>query len=257
MSTIETGQSVEALKLASELREFSHVLVTSRAIAAASALEALASKVAELEVGEKVRQRLLDLVRHQRAELYEANLISTEEYARLLSEEGSVARLETYDDMRQRIQEMESPSPEKTDWCPTCKQGWDCAKRDQESRGELHAARQRIQTLESQSAAMRSALEAERQCLKALRPSLKSSEIWSAVSGDQCIETLDTALATDAGKDLAQDKAIVDWLDTHFSQMPWRGGVDGRPGWFSRDLCKEFPTFRAACMDAMKAEGAK
>jgi len=47
-------------------------------------------------------ERLRDLVRHQRGELYEADLISDEEYANLVVTDGkaSVARLHTYDDLR-------------------------------------------------------------------------------------------------------------------------------------------------------------
>jgi hypothetical protein len=46
--------------------------------------------------------RLRDLVRHQRGELYEADLISDDEYANLVVTDGkaSVARLHTYDDLR-------------------------------------------------------------------------------------------------------------------------------------------------------------
>ena len=36
------------------------------------------------------------------------------------------------------------PSPQTTDWCPTCKQGWDCAKHDQESRAALSTAQKEI-----------------------------------------------------------------------------------------------------------------
>ena len=47
-------------------------------------------------------ERLRDLVRHQRGELYEADLISDKEYANLVVTDGkaSVARLHTYDDLR-------------------------------------------------------------------------------------------------------------------------------------------------------------
>lgn len=38
------------------------------------------------------------------------------------------------------------PSPQTTDWCPTCKQGWECSKRDQESRIELHEMEERMRT---------------------------------------------------------------------------------------------------------------
>ena len=54
-----------------------------------------------LAAGER-EARLRDLVRYQRAELHAAKLISDEEYAELLSDGGSVARLHSYDDLRKR-----------------------------------------------------------------------------------------------------------------------------------------------------------
>lgn len=42
-------------------------------------------------------QRLWDLVRYQRAELYAASLITDEEYAELASDHAAVKRLEAYD----------------------------------------------------------------------------------------------------------------------------------------------------------------
>lgn len=50
-------------------------------------------------------------------------------------------------------------SSSKTDWCPCCKQGWDCATRDKESRVKLHQA-------EAQRDQMREALEACEQVLR-------------------------------------------------------------------------------------------
>ncbi len=52
-------------------------------------------------------QRLLDLVRQQRVELLTSRLITEEEYARLASVPGSVARLESYDDMRASLTRLE------------------------------------------------------------------------------------------------------------------------------------------------------
>lgn len=55
--------------------------------------------------------RLFDLVRYQRMELHEAGLITGEEYADLLNDprsKGAVARLETYDDMKARVDAAES-----------------------------------------------------------------------------------------------------------------------------------------------------
>lgn len=51
----------------------------------------------------KERDRLWDLVRHQRSELHEAELITDEEYAALAQDHASVARLETYDRLRQAL----------------------------------------------------------------------------------------------------------------------------------------------------------
>ena len=48
------------------------------------------------------RQRLHDLVRHQRGALYDAELITNEEYAALAEDHGAVARLEGYDALRAR-----------------------------------------------------------------------------------------------------------------------------------------------------------
>lgn len=53
-------------------------------------------------------QRLRDLVRHQRAELHAAGLISDEEYAELLSDHGSVDRLHSYDALRERLRVAEA-----------------------------------------------------------------------------------------------------------------------------------------------------
>lgn len=52
---------------------------------------------------EKERERLFDLVRYQRAELHQAELISDGEYTSLLADYSSKARLETYDDMRKQL----------------------------------------------------------------------------------------------------------------------------------------------------------
>jgi hypothetical protein len=53
-------------------------------------------------------QRLFDLVRFCRAELLKEGLITEDEYAELLSESGSVDRLQKYDRMQKRIKELES-----------------------------------------------------------------------------------------------------------------------------------------------------
>ena len=60
--------------------------------------------LAERERGLRAtNERLYDLVRHQRGELYEAELISDEELASLASAQGSVERLTTYDDLRAQL----------------------------------------------------------------------------------------------------------------------------------------------------------
>lgn len=48
-------------------------------------------------------QRLSDLVRHQRGALYDAELITDEEYAALVEDPGAVSRLETIDELREKI----------------------------------------------------------------------------------------------------------------------------------------------------------
>lgn len=55
-----------------------------------------------------VALRLHDLVRHQRGAIYDAGLLTDEEYAALAADHGAVARLETYDGMRARIVAMEA-----------------------------------------------------------------------------------------------------------------------------------------------------
>lgn len=40
-------------------------------------------------------------------------------------------------DLEVRLAEFESASSSKSDWCPCCKQGWDCAEEDQKHRKEL------------------------------------------------------------------------------------------------------------------------
>lgn len=58
--------------------------------------------------GEIPCSRLFDLVRHQRFELFQAQLITEAEYALLAFEHSAVSRLETYDAMRQRIAVLEA-----------------------------------------------------------------------------------------------------------------------------------------------------
>jgi hypothetical protein len=53
-------------------------------------------------------QRLMDLVRHQRMELLDADLITREEYAALAQEQGAVARLESYDQVREKMAHLDS-----------------------------------------------------------------------------------------------------------------------------------------------------
>lgn len=48
-------------------------------------------------------RRLWDLVRYQRMELHDAELISDQEYADLASDHGSVKRLETYESLRRDL----------------------------------------------------------------------------------------------------------------------------------------------------------
>ena len=61
--------------------------------------------LAELDETRKRLGRLFDLVRHQRGELHEAELITDEEYVALAAAQGSVRRLETYDGLRKRLAE--------------------------------------------------------------------------------------------------------------------------------------------------------
>lgn len=53
-----------------------------------------------------LRQRLWDLVRFQRSELFQAGLLSEEEYAELAEDHPAVARLESYDEMRLRLKQI-------------------------------------------------------------------------------------------------------------------------------------------------------
>lgn len=52
------------------------------------------------------KQRLFDLVRQQRMELHESGLISDKEYADLAMAKGSVERLETYDELRSELADL-------------------------------------------------------------------------------------------------------------------------------------------------------
>ena len=61
-------------------------------------------------------QRLWDLVRHQRAELHETDLITDEEYAMLAEDHPAVARLETYDSLRTRADAAEAVLVEVRAW---------------------------------------------------------------------------------------------------------------------------------------------
>ena len=59
-------------------------------------------------------ERLFDLVRFMRAELYDAELITNDEYVELCTEgatglmRGSVRRLETYDELINRVKKLET-----------------------------------------------------------------------------------------------------------------------------------------------------
>lgn len=57
---------------------------------------------------DSLTQRLFDLVRYQRHELFEANLISDEEFTELAKEHAAVARLESYDEVRAKITALEA-----------------------------------------------------------------------------------------------------------------------------------------------------
>ncbi len=51
-------------------------------------------------------ERLRDLVRHQRGPLFDAGLLTNEEYASLAADHGAVDRLETYDDLRKEVEHL-------------------------------------------------------------------------------------------------------------------------------------------------------
>lgn len=56
------------------------------------------------------RQRLWDLARFCRVELLDADLITTDEYAELVSDSDGRGRLETYDQLRSRVAELATAS---------------------------------------------------------------------------------------------------------------------------------------------------
>lgn len=61
---------------------------------------------------------------------------------------------------------------------------------------------------EAGAAALREALVIEQQCLKALRPFIRTSQLWSTVRGDEAIAEIDSALAaTTAGQGVAEELA--------------------------------------------------
>jgi hypothetical protein len=66
-----------------------------------------------IEFLEKKLQRLTDLVRHQRQELYQAGLITDQEYSDLVMFPGSVDRLGSYDDMKAALKEIADTTHEK------------------------------------------------------------------------------------------------------------------------------------------------
>src|SRR4051812_38946345 len=82
-----------------------------------------------LDAQAKQHQREHDLVRQQRAELHEADLITTEEYAALAGERGAVERLESYDEVIAKLRQAESKAKrfetalEKVKDSCTCKPG--------------------------------------------------------------------------------------------------------------------------------------
>lgn len=61
----------------------------------------------ELERAKARVQRLWDLCRHQRQELFLEELISEEEYAAFAQDHAVVERLETYDALKARVEELE------------------------------------------------------------------------------------------------------------------------------------------------------
>lgn len=63
--------------------------------------ESLATKLTEeRDTARAESARLRDLVRYQRGELFDAGLLTREEYAALAGDHGAVARLESYDEVR-------------------------------------------------------------------------------------------------------------------------------------------------------------
>lgn len=67
---------------------------------------------AEKGLGGFTNQRLLDLVRYQRAELLQAGLLSEDEYVNLLSTDGGPKRLQDYDTLRQQNAELQRQNAE-------------------------------------------------------------------------------------------------------------------------------------------------
>lgn len=59
-----------------------------------------------------IHQRLWDLVRQQRMELHDAELISDDEYTELAKDHPAVARLETYDVLREANERLEASQAE-------------------------------------------------------------------------------------------------------------------------------------------------
>lgn len=60
------------------------------------------------ETAEVRLERYHDLVRYQRSELHQADLITDDEYVELLSDSKSVARLHAYDDLRKSLKSAEA-----------------------------------------------------------------------------------------------------------------------------------------------------
>lgn len=71
----------------------------------------------EIKLLQAQQIRLLDLVRHQRAELHEAGLLTDEEYAALAAVSESPCRLETYDKIIEERDKLRAAALAWGRWC--------------------------------------------------------------------------------------------------------------------------------------------
>ena len=96
--TREQAQAIQALQAQLDAKDRRIAALEEAACEECNGMQQLQAKL----------ERYHDLVRYQRAELHEAELISDKEYAELLSDSKSVDRLHGYDELRERADRLQA-----------------------------------------------------------------------------------------------------------------------------------------------------